>query len=203
MIPSLQRHIVMGSRVNHTVFRIPVRQIAALTTGIKRKLQHLHARKAGLFHQLQHRRRQKAQLLRNDRKLAKPLLHCLKEAIARPLLPVAKLRGFVFCRNRIVGIKSAEMIHPHHIIQTEAVLHPRKPPGIAVLLMALPAVERIAPQLARSRKRIRRTPGYRLRLAICVKLEQLRMRPAVRAVHGHINRDIPNNLHAMLIRVAF
>ena len=201
MIPALQRHIVVGSRINHTVLRIAVRQITAGALIIKSKLQHLHARESSLLHQLQHRRSQESKILRNDRKLAKLLLHCLKEAIARSLLPVAKLRSLVLCRNRIVGIKSTEMIHPHHIIQAEAVLHPRKPPGITGLLMALPAVERIAPQLTRCRKRIRRTSSYRLRLTLRIKLEQFRMRPAVRAVHGHINRNIPDDLHAVLIGV--
>ena len=183
----------MSSCIHHTVFRIPVRQIAALTTGIKRKLQHLHARKSGLF---QHRRRQKAQILRNDRKLAKAFLHRLKQLIARALFPVAKFSGPVLCRDRIIGIKSTEMIYAHNIIQTEAVLHAGQPPCVIRCLMMLPPVKRISPQLAGRGKGIRRTSGNCLRLSGFIKLEQLRMSPAVCTVHGDIDRDITDDPYA-------
>ena len=94
------------------------------------------------------------------------------------------------------------MIHTHYIIQAEAVLHAGQPPRIARLLVIIPAVQRIAPELSRLRKCIRWTPGNSLRLSIRIELEQFRMCPAVCAVHGNIDRNITNDLDSLFIGIA-
>ena len=94
------------------------------------------------------------------------------------------------------------MIHAHNIIQTEAVLHAGQPPCVIRCLMMLPPVKRIAPQLAGRGKSIRRAAGNRLRLSVFIKLEQLRMSPAVSPVKSYIDGDIPDNTDTIFIGIS-
>ena len=95
------------------------------------------------------------------------------------------------------------MIDPHHIIQPETVLDPFHPPGILCLLMVGPAVKRISPELARSRKSVRRTARHRQRFPLLTELEQFRIGPGIRAVQGHIDGNIPDDADPPVIGILF
>ena len=193
----------MGTRIYHTILRIFMCQIVTVLCVIKGKLQHLHPRKSRILYQLFHRRRQESQILCNNVQPAKVALQGPEKLQSRPLLPVSSLRGLISCRNRPVLIKAPEVIHPDHIIQPEAILHPPDPPAVPGLLMIVPPVQRIPPQLSGCRKCIRRTSCHRLRTAILVKLEQLRTGPAVCPVKCHIDRDISQNPNPPSVRISF
>ena len=116
---------------------------------------------------------------------------------------MSELRRLITIRNRIIFIEAAEVIDPHHIIELITVGDPLHPPRIFRLAVIFPAVQRVTPQLSRSRERIRRTSGHRSRRQCIIQLEQLRIRPGICAVKSHINRNIPNNLYLFLIRIIF
>ena len=76
------------------------------------------------------------------------------------------------------------MINSHHIIEFHTVGHPACPPCITGLLMVLPVIKRISPELPGSGKSIR-------------------MRPCIRTVKRNVDRYISNDLHAFLICISF
>ena len=93
------------------------------------------------------------------------------------------------------------MIHPDYIIQLQTVCDAPLPPGISGLLMVIPVIERIPPQLSVRRERVRRTSRHRSGSVVFVKLKQLMISPGVRAVRRHIDGYIPYDLHASGMRV--
>ena len=172
---------------------IKIRQITASLFGVKSELQHLHAGKSRLFQQFPHTGRQKSQVFRDNVHGSQRFSHLLENGDAGALFPGAVHGGILSGRNRVIFVKPPEMVHPHHIIQGKTVLHPTDPPGKAGFGMVVPAVQGVAPQLARSGKRVRRTSGHRRGTALLVKLEQFRVAPAVRAVESHIDRNVSDN----------
>ena len=112
----------MSSRIGYGIFCIVVRQIVVGTAGIpriKRKFQHLHARKTAFLHQTAHRIRHIPKILGNDLLPAKSLLHFPEQVNARSLFPVS-VHGRIFTvRNGIILVKAAEMIDAHDIVKPE------------------------------------------------------------------------------------
>jgi hypothetical protein len=93
-------------------------------------------------------------------------------------------------RDRPVGLKAAEVVQPHLVVERERAADARHPPVEAVLLQQRPLVERIAPALPGRGEIIRRNTRHPNRIPAVVELEDLRMRPHIRAVvadkDGHI-----------------
>ena len=106
-------------------------------------------------------------------------------------------------RNGIILVETSEMIDSHYIIQLVAVLHSSCPPFIICILMIIPAIKRISPQLTRSGKCIRRTACHSNRQIVTVKLEELRIRPCIRTVKRNIDRNITNDLNPLIICIFF
>ena len=201
LIPAGQRIIIMSTRIYHAVVGIIVRQIVAFLSGIKGKLQHLHARIAGLRQHPVHALRQKSQILRNNIHLSKLFLQPPEQLHPRPLLPVAVLCRSVSVGYGIIGFKAPEMIDPHHVIELKAMAYPLDPPLISGLPVILPPIQGIAPELACGRKPVRRTARHAFRLLLFIKLKQLRRRPGIRAVRRHIDRQIADHADSLLIRI--
>ena len=176
-----------------------MRQIIALLAGIEGKLQHLHARIAGLLDQPDHRRRHIPEILGDDRTVSQRFFQRVEKRIPGPGHPFSIDRGLLSVRNFEILVKAAEVIDPHDIIAPEAVGKPFHPPGKIRAPVILPIVNRISPQLSCRGEPIRRAPGHHRRISLVIQLEQLRMAPCVRAVKGHINRNIPDDLHAVLV----
>ena len=141
--------------------RMIVRQIITRLTAVKCKLQKLHARITGILYELQYRRSQESKILCNNRTVAKPLLDRIHDIHARPRHPLAVCRRRIAVRDRKVLVKAAEMINPHDVIQLKACCQSLQPPLIAGFFMIIPAIQRIAPELAGRGKSIRRTACYR------------------------------------------
>ena len=95
------------------------------------------------------------------------------------------------------------MVDSHYVIELIAVRNPLNPPRILRFFMIIPFIKRIPPKLSRCGKSVRRTSGHTCGPAVFIQLEQLWICPRVRAVKGHINRDIPDNLHTLVIGILF
>ena len=93
------------------------------------------------------------------------------------------------------------MVNPHHIEEIEAAAHPRDPPVVARLLMIIPVIDRIAPELTGRRKAVRRAARDLLRLPLLVELEQLRMLREIHGITRDIDRDIADDGDALLVRI--
>ena len=93
------------------------------------------------------------------------------------------------------------MIDAHDIIKREAVRHAADPPGVARLRVRLPAVDGIPPELSGGGEAVGRAAGHHRGKALLIQLEQLRMTPGVRRVESDIDRDVPDDLNAPLVRV--
>ena len=94
------------------------------------------------------------------------------------------------------------MIDPHHIIQPIAVGDAADPPGIARLPMVLPTIQRVAPQLPGDAERIRRTARHADGHIVLIQLKKFRIGPGIRAVKGHIDRNVPHNTDALLVGIS-
>ena len=178
-----------------------MRQVIALFSGIKSKLQHLHTRITGIFYQLKNRWCQKSQILRNNGNLSQCFFQCIEKIDTRSLFPVPEFCGLIPVRNGIILVKTTEMIDTYDIIEFKAVLDPADPPLITCLFMIFPIIKRIAPQLTCSGKTIRRAACHSLRFVFLIKLEHLRCSPDVRTVKSHINRNVTDDLNSILVGV--
>ena len=69
--------------------------------------------------------------------------------------------------------------------------------------MLFPVIKRISPQLARSRKCIRRTACNSLWTAFLINLKQFRIRPHIRTVKGNVNRHITYDLNSFFVGIGF
>ena len=114
----------------------------------------------------------------------------------------SELRGRITVGNEVVLVKASEMIDPDNVIQLIAVCNSLDPPPVTGLLMIIPAIQRISPQLSRSRESIRRTARHTDRRTVLIQLEKFRMRPCIRAVKGYIDRDISHNLDLFAVRIS-
>ena len=92
------------------------------------------------------------------------------------------------------------MIKPHEVHQLQRAAQARDPPGETARGMHLPAVERIAPQLAGRAEIIRRHAGDDGGPARLVEVKQLPVRPDVGAVLGDEDRDVADDLEALAPR---
>ena len=93
------------------------------------------------------------------------------------------------------------MVDADDIVELITSLDAADPPVIAALLHVFPVIERIAPELSRRRERIRRAASHTDRDVLLVELEHLRMGPRVRAVRSDIERDVADDLNALLIGI--
>ena len=195
--PTHERLVVVCSRVGDTVSLIAVRQIKILIVGVIGKFQHLHGREAALLHHLNDALCHETQVLGYDGQgLTELLCDCLEERDTGTRFPTSFL-GRLTRRNRKVLVEAAEVIHANTVVNREAVLHAPRPPGIAASLVIVPVIERISPELSVRREIIRRTTRHRFRLAFFIELKELGMRPGIRRVRGHINREISDYRNAV------
>ena len=93
------------------------------------------------------------------------------------------------------------MIDTNHIVKLKAVFNPFDPPLVSGLLVILPVIQRISPELSCRGKCIRRASCHSGRFVILIELEHLGRRPCISAVKRHIYRDIADDLNALLICV--
>ena len=125
--PACQSFIIMGSCISYGIFRIIVRQVIVGTTGIsgvKGKFQYLHTWKTAVINQFAHRVCYIAKIFRNDFLFSQHLTYPVKKIDPRSLFPVASGSIFRSIRDRIILVKSSEMVNAHCIIQFKTVGKP-------------------------------------------------------------------------------
>ena len=95
------------------------------------------------------------------------------------------------------------MVDTHYIKKSHRRTETVNPPVIISLLVPLPVVYRIAPQLTRFGKCVRRTARNRFGVKVIVKVKQIRIYPYVCTVGRNIYRNVADNLYALIVCVFF
>ena len=156
-----------------------MRQIVARLARVERKLQDLHPRPAGIEHQLQNLRRQEAQILGNERDIRIRLLDGTHQLESGSFDPAPVARGLVDGRDAPIALDAAEMVDAHDVIVASCRADALQPPGKAILLHALPVVDRVAPILPVFAESVGRAAGDAARASGSSELEVFRMCPHV------------------------
>ena len=120
----------------------------------------------------------------------------VEDRAARPALPVPGQRVAGPRRHRPVGDEAAEVVDAGEVVEVERAPQPLDPPAVAAPLQRRPVVERVAPQLALVGERVGRRAGDG------AGLEQLGVGPVVGAAGRDVDRDVADQLHAAVERVA-
>ena len=191
----------MCTRIADCIGRPGARTVVPALARIEAELKQLHARVAGVLDELPHRVGHITEVFRDDPLLSERRLQRVEEVNAGALFPVTARRIARARRDGVVLVEATEMVDPHHIEEIETAAHPRDPPAVARLLMVVPVIDRIAPELAGRRKAVRRTTRDLLRLPLLVELEQLRMLREIHGIARYIDRDIADDGDALFIRV--
>ena len=176
-------------------------QVLRRLPGIEGKLQHLHTGQSRILPKLQNLRGQKPQILRYEGNLRQGLLDGADEVQPRALFPFSVLGGFVPIGHGPVAFKAPEMVQPHPVIEPSGGREPANPPAVTVLLVPLPAVQGVSPELSVIGKGIRGAACHRCGGQALIQLEQLRIAPHLTGVQGHINGHISQNLDTLLLGV--
>ena len=93
------------------------------------------------------------------------------------------------------------MIYADDIIHIKTCLKPLHPPFVSRLLMVIPVVERIAPELAVSSEGIGRASRNRCGISLFIQLKKLRLGPGVRTVGSDIDGDISDDHYPVFVGV--
>src|SRR5262249_50728377 len=105
-----------------------------------------------------------------------------KERSARPGHPAASERGISMPWHLPIGMEAAEMVEPNEVFQRECMADALDPPGKARLFEDVPAVERVAPELAGRTEIVGRNASHNRRSPPLVQSKKLWMRPDIGAV---------------------
>ena len=95
------------------------------------------------------------------------------------------------------------MVDAHSVVQFQRKAHALDPPRILCMFVPGPVIQRVAPQLAVGRKIIWRAARHLFGQARLVQPEQLAPGPDIGRIGRDINGDIPQNAHALFIRISF
>ena len=149
-----------------------MRQVCIFIGRIKSKLQNLHARESEMFTKRIYLIRNDTEIFCNDRQI---VAECLgdrtKEIPARHLRPVSVDGSRFAVRDRPACVKATEMVDTQDVQILKLCADTRDPPGEIAVLMCIPCIERIAPELPGCRKIIRRNSRNRERIPFLVQVE--------------------------------
>ena len=187
----------MGAEITDAVLSAAVRQIVRVSVGVEGKFHNLHTRKAGIFYQLAHARGQVTEVFGNEVGLIEPAGQHPDQPHAGTLAPMSVFGSGFAARYRPVAVHPAEVVDAQHVKELCRTFNAPDPPAVAIGFHARPVVQRIAPELAGIRKGVGRNPGNLFRAILRVQLEELRFRPDVCGIHGHINRNISDEPDAL------
>ena len=95
------------------------------------------------------------------------------------------------------------MVYAQHVEHGELGFYTVYPPGVAVILHCVPAVDGVAPELSVGGEGVGRAPGYHGWVVLTVQLELSGVCPNVRAVAGHVNWRVAYNGNALLVGIFF
>ena len=196
----------MSTGVYHAVSCIIVRQVvicASRVSGIESKFKDFHSGIAAVIYKSSYTVCHISKILRYKLTVTKSFLYLIEKFNTRTLLPVTACRSLILCRDGIIFIKSSEMIYSDNIIIFKILSKSLYPPFKTCISVISPIIKRISPKLSVRSKTVRWTTGHCYSLTLFIHLKQFSMRPGVRTVHSHINRNIADNLYAVFIGICF
>src|SRR5262249_29186575 len=166
-----------------------VRQVLAVVLP-EAELKNLHPGNPDCGKKLPHVLRNDAQIFRHEWNVSQLSPRRVEEPPARTGHPLPLHRRLRSGRHTPSRREAAEVIDPDRSGETKRLLQACDPPGVAVLLHLVPAVERITPELARLGEGVRWNAGDELGLARILQREELLPRPDVGAVVRDVDREI-------------
>ena len=198
--PPADRLIVVRAGIDDAVRIVAVRQVLrrpGRISRVKGKFEHLHIRESRVPDKLPHGIRHIAEILGDDRRFADRFPDRVKQLYPGSFFPVAARRGLILGRDGEEFVKSPEMIDPDDVKELAAFADAADPPVIPFRGMAVPVVERIAPQLPVRRKAVRRHAGDQTDPSALVEHKEVAMRPEVGAVMRDVDRDVADDPDAL------
>jgi hypothetical protein len=182
--------------------RVVVRQERVRRVAVEGELQDLHARQLELVAQRLDVRRDRAEVLGDDRQVAERVARRLQERGAGSG-PVAALDGGLRARGDLpVALHADEVIDAQHVDLREHHAQALDPPLVAARRHHVPAVQRVAPELPGRAEVVGRHARDDRRLALRVEEEEIGVGPHVGAVVGDEDRDVADDADAALVCVA-
>src|SRR5215469_3850952 len=123
----------------------------------------------------------------------------MEKFISRSIHPMPVNRGRLRCRNLPELRKPAKMVQPDEIACLRRPAQALDPPAIPVGTNRVPVIEGISPALAGGAEVVRRHSGNDFRLqCLLAQPEQMPVRPHIRAIVIHKNRDVANHTNRLL-----
>ena len=194
--PPGHRVVVVGAGVDDLVVLEVGQVVGVVLVGrLEPELQHGHPRQAQLLAQVDDGLVDVAEVLREQRQRAQRLVGRVEHPTSGALFPPATQGGLVAGRDGPVGREPPEVVQPDEVEQPEGPAQPLDPPRVAVVAQDVPAVERVAPQLAGRGIRIRRAARH------AVGAEELRPGPLVGAVGRDVDGDVAEDPDPAVPRV--
>src|SRR5271154_2227226 len=103
--------------------------------------------------------------------------------------------------NLPAGREASEMVDPHQINQLQGGAHTLDPPMETAGSHLIPGENWIAPELTGGTEVIRRNSGNHNRITVRVQFELIRMHPYISGIVCDENRNVSDQLYAMLMAV--
>ena len=196
----------MSTGVYHAVSCIIVRQVvicASRVSGIESKFKDFHSGITAVIYKSSYTVCHISKIFRYKLAIAKTFFDLIKKLNTGSFFPMTACRSLILCRDGIIFIKSSEMIYSDNIIIFKILSKSLYPPFKTCISVISPIIKRISPKLSVRSKTVRRATGHRYSLTLFIHLKQFSVRPGVRTVHSHINRNIADNLYTVFIGICF
>lgn len=153
-----------------------------------------HPRKPEPAHDLPDVRGDHPQVLGDDGQAGEPGRKAVEEVHRRDVHPPAVHGGLFLRRHLPIGDQPPEMVEPDPVEQGQVPVQPIGPPVETPLPEHVPPVNGVAPQLAGGAEIVGRDPGHGRGTVVFIQLEQLPVRPDVRAVMVDVDGDVAQDL---------
>ncbi len=194
--PAAQRVVVVRARVDDAVRFMVLEAVRAVRVlGVEAELDDHHAGEAERLAQPRDRLGDDAEILRDHRQRPELARRGVEHRPARAAHPAPTARVLRRRRHRPVRDEPAEVVDPRDVEQRERPPQALGPPAIARALQRRPVVQRVAPQLAEVRERVRRHAGD------LPGAKQRRPRTVVGAVGRDVDRHVADEPDPALVGV--
>ncbi len=200
--PSPDRVVVVCPRVGNAAFCDVVGRVRVLCDVAREaEGQDLHPREPEVAHHLVDVGGDVAEVLGDDRETRPAPREQGEEVPAGSIDPVPVLCGLLAGRHLPELHEPPEVVEAQPVDEGEGAVDPALPPPEPLLLVRIPVVDRVSPELPGLAEHIRGDARDNGRFLLLVQFEELRVRPEVDAVVGEVDRDIPDDLDVALAAV--
>ena len=145
VIPSHDRIVVMGARVDDRVFDVILRKKWVVRRAIKCELKDQHARQVPLIAQRANLRRDQAKVFSDESRQRHLPAHRLQQLSARAFYPAPASRACRIPRYFPVGFQRAKMINAQEIELSQLMPEPIDPPVEVFQTHLIPVINGVAP----------------------------------------------------------